>query len=491
MLFHTVFTFLRTQWFIIFLGSEINGAFSSISQILSYAALVEGGLGTACIISYFEPLAARDQERTAQVFFESKRFFRKVGSIYSALVLVTAVVYSLLVESEIGKIQLLFLTLGIGSVSCIDYFWLQKYQCLFIADQKNRISQLIILSGECIDIAILAVLLFLFDFKNIIMVQVISIFCMLIRLILSRGYFEKKYHYRQSLVTNTSSEGVIKQKKAVFIHVLAQQISFSTDLVLLTIFRTLSEVSIYAVYNMIFNFLSVLVGTISNGVSSSFANLYFEDKKQFAAKFATYELISMMTNCILVISVIAVLPGFIGLYTAGSDILYWSYIVAVLFSLISVLNNIRSPYATIIKAAGKYEETKFIFLGEAAINFAISIILVPKYGIAGVLAGTLFSAIIRNVFVIGYVYKRVLAAPLSGFFRLLIPNFCIVIVVLFPAVKKIMFTNYFGFLLWGCISVFVAFVLITLINLLFNHARTKDMYIWLKQSVRRYIAKNG
>ncbi len=97
------------------------------------------------------------------------------------------------------------------------------------------------------------------------------------------------------------------------------------------------------------------------------------------------------------------LGSFIRIYTSDvTDVRYLRPELVVLFPLLGLLQNIRIPGLTMICAAGHYEETRWRAVTEAVINLTVSIALVNRLGIVGVLLGTLASYGYRTFDVLFY-----------------------------------------------------------------------------------------
>ena len=71
-------------------GSEAYGATTSISQFLAYITLLEAGIGGVARAALYKPLADCDMRQISAVVCEIKRFFRVIGYIFAAYVIVLA-----------------------------------------------------------------------------------------------------------------------------------------------------------------------------------------------------------------------------------------------------------------------------------------------------------------------------------------------------------------------------------------------------------------
>ena len=74
----------------------------------------------------------------------------------------------------------------------------------------------------------------------------------------------------------------------------------------------------------------------------------------------------------------------------------------------SLLQCMRTPYANLITAAGRFRETQMGAYGEAVINITTSVILVIKLGLVGVAIGTVIATLFRQVFYVMYLSKHII-----------------------------------------------------------------------------------
>ena len=98
---------------------------------------------------------------------------------------------------------------------------------------------------------------------------------------------------------------------------------------------------------------------------------------------------------------------FVSIYTMNvSDANYIRPVSALLFTTIILLQNIRIPGLTIICAAGHFKETKRQAILEAVINVGVSLTLVWKFGMNGVLFGTVCSYGYRSFEIVFYTSRH-------------------------------------------------------------------------------------
>ena len=132
--------------------------------------------------------------------------------------------------------------------------------------------------------------------------------------------------------------------------------------------------------------------------------------------FSSFELLIHLGVTILyTIAGIMIIP-FVKIYTKG--VTDAEYIVP-LFSVLIVVANasycMRMPYYIMVQAAGHFKETQTSSIIEAAMNVAISILMVFRFGLVGVAVGTFAAMTYRTIYLAWYLKKNILNRPFRHF----------------------------------------------------------------------------
>lgn len=85
--------FIIPRYMLIYYGSEVNGAISSITQMLSFISLLEMGIGPVIQSNLYKPLANNDTLEISKIVKSSERFFRRIAYIFIGYVIVLMLVY--------------------------------------------------------------------------------------------------------------------------------------------------------------------------------------------------------------------------------------------------------------------------------------------------------------------------------------------------------------------------------------------------------------
>ena len=121
-------------------GSEINGFLSTITQIFTYFALLEAGIGNSAVNALYTPLAQRDQNLSNKVLRQARNYYRKSTIPYSVLVALLAIIYPLTVTSTIPRRTMLLIIILQGLSHVIPWFFCSYYEMLLTADGKQYVS---------------------------------------------------------------------------------------------------------------------------------------------------------------------------------------------------------------------------------------------------------------------------------------------------------------------------------------------------------------
>ena len=240
----------------------------------------------------------------------------------------------------------------------------------------------------------------------------------------------------------------------------------STDTIVLTIFATLKDVSIYNVYYLVLNGLKNLVLSFSNGYTSYFGSMLAQKEYNLLRRrFNDYEtiyhaIITYIYGCTTVL----IMP-FVKVYTHGvTDVNYIVPAFAYLICFANMAYCFRSPYNSLVLAAGHYKQTEKSAWIEMALNIVISVVTVIRYGLVGVAIGTLVAMVYRTVYLAWYTGKNFLSRNMKIFTaHISVDVACVA--TLFPSTKHFFdntISNYFEWILLG-IKVAVIYAVICIV----------------------------
>ena len=287
-------------------------------------------------------------------------------------------------------LYLLFFLAGLPYA--IEYIWYKKYHILLLADQKQYIINLVFNTSTIIYDIVLVIALT----KNITLVQyiLISYPFIFIKGFLLQLICNKKYSYIRK--TKEIDKEAIKLSKDVFIHNIGSSINNSSDQIVLSIFKGLTYVSIYSSYIYIVNYLNSITGAFLRSTTHSFGNLFSQNEKVDLRSYNVYlEYLSFASFLSVIISstfFVSIIP-FIN-YWIKNPIYVLNLFSIIAFTLLIYTKIIAIPINIAISSLGLFKETKYYSFIATIVNIVLSIILIQKYQLGGLIIATVISILI-------------------------------------------------------------------------------------------------
>lgn len=457
-------------------GSEVYGATVSIGQLLSYIALLEGGVGGVARAALYQPLAMNDNETLSAVMAEVKRFFRIVTCIFGLYTLVIACFFNSIASSQVFDWLSTFLLVVSISLSTFGQYAIGISNSILLqAAQESYITNIVNIAGMVINTAMIIILVSLKS--NIITVKLVSSVVYTIKPIFLWIYVRRRYHLRKprksKTVYLTQKWSGIGQHIAFFLH-------SNTDVVILTCFADLKSVAVYSVYNMVVVNIQNLSIAFISGMEALFGDMLArKELTELNRTFGIYEtIISIVAVILFSITTVMIVP-FVRIYTAGvTDVNYEIPLFAVILILSALLYCLRMPYHSVIIAAGHFKQTQLAAYGEAIMNVGLSILLVHRFGLVGVAIGTLTATAFRMIYYVAYLSQKILKRRVLLFLGRNVLNAGIYVLTVCTGSKitaTFEMSNYGKWILESVLTAFISIVIAVAGNMLLNRKNCKAL----------------
>ena len=400
-------------------GSEANGLVASVSQILGYTVLLEGGIGGILKVALYKTLANGDDAGISGIFYQIRRIFGKISVVFIGFAVLLSISMKFLVDTQYSWLYVFSMVLILSTHTFFSYYMGLPYRLLMTADQKLYVIQFTQI--VTIVLNLLLCLLVMHLGGGIHMVKLTSVSVFLLNPLVQWLYVKR--HYRLSADSASNAAAPI-QKRDGAIHHLSYFIHRNTDVVILSLFGNLYAVSVYAVYHTVINVLEQMLGSISSGLSGLVGRLIA--RKEIAELnriIDRYEACNnALATAVATVCAILILP-FVAIYTGGvTDVQYHQPVFAMLLIAGSYAYSIRHPFGCVVSAAGHYKETNAGAIGEVAINLGLSLALVKPLGLVGVALGTFAAMSFRTIHTVWYLSKHILHRPVWSFLLKLVCN---------------------------------------------------------------------
>lgn len=448
-------------------GSEVNGAITSINTFLGYIMLLEGGIGGVARASLYKPLAENDEIRISEIMTEMKVFFRRVGYVFTIYVLLIACLFKSISHTTVLDWSTSFLLVLIISGSTFAQYFIGISNVILItASQRQYINNLINLVGTILNAIVIVALTSLGC--SIIIVKLVSSIVFVMKPVALWIYVKRNY----TIYPRRNHTNVLKDKWTGLGQHIAYFLHSHTDVVVLTVFGNLKEVSVYGVYYMVTNSIQSITTSFSSGMEAVFGDMYAKKEYDTLHKtFSIYDTLVSMISIILFGTTAVLIVPFVQLYT--SEITDANYIQP-LFGLMLVcacwLHCLRAPYHNMIIAAGHFKQTNGASYGEAIINILSSIILVIYFGLIGVAIGTVAATLYRFIFYAVYLSKNIMGRSIRLWIKREIINIITIAVIYYTGniVRNwFVLDNFYEWIKAGAVVASLSAAITLLVNIMF------------------------
>lgn len=453
--------FILPRLFLQHYGSEVNGLVNSISQFLSVIAFLELGVGAVVQSSLYKPLAEKDNQQISKVMVSANKFFQRLACILLVYVISLMIIYPFIANQNFGFIYTATLIAAISISSFAQYYFGIVNSLLLNADQRGYIQY----NAQTVTIilnTIVCAIMISMD-GTIQIVKLVTSLIYLARPIILQIYVNN--HYTINWKIKYTQEPIKQKWNGVAQHV-ASVVLDGTDTIVLTVFSTLSNVSIYSVYFLVVKGVKTLFLSVTNGIQALIGELWAKQElDQLKSFFGWIEwLIHTGTTYVFSCTVALIVP-FIQVYTLGiRDANYIQPTFAILLTLANAMHCLRLPYNIMVLAAGHYKQTQRNYIVAAILNIAVSVLTVKIWGLIGVTIGTLVAMTYQTIWLAIYDSRHFIYWPLKKVIRQflvdIISSFLIISFGSHIVLKDITYFNWFFMAIKvAIVALFVAFCL--------------------------------
>ncbi len=441
-------------------GSEINGLTNSIMQFLQVIVLMEGGVGAVVRAAFYEPIANRDTEKISEIYVAANAFFRRLVLVVFFYMIILIIVYPKFANERFDYLYIASLIVAMGAGYFVQYYFGIVNNIFVNAAQKGYIINNL-LSVCCILNTISGVIL-VYMGTSVQMLKLISSLIFLIKPVFLYFYVYLNYDIDR---TARLRKEAIKQKWDGVAQHLSVFVFGSTDIIILTLFSTLENVSIYSVYFLVINGMKQLVNSVLLGFQSLLGDLWAKrEKEKLNFVFSHFVWLTHIL-CIFFFGCTSVLIlSFVRVYTMG---IYDAEYIQPLFSIVLTISygieSLRIPYSYMIFAAGRFKETKSVFIISTVINIVVSMLFVNWIGLTGVAVGTGAALIYQSIRMVVYTDKNLIKGSAKFLIKIIFVD--IVTILLFMLNPLFIKTQVDSYVSWGVYALQISMFLIAVIGI--------------------------
>lgn len=438
--------FIDRKLFLSVLGVNYLGFHGLFGNIITMLSLAELGVGTAIIYNLYKPLEDENKEEVAALMQLYKKVYYVIGAAIGVIGIILMFFLPTLIKEPMQNmtyVRGIYLVFLAGTV--LTYLTGYKRAVLY-ADQKNYILLLGDMAGNTI--GVIAKIITLLTLKNYMAYVVVHAGFKVLPNIWASYQVNKLYPYINKLRVELPVEKLknIKENiKDLFIHKISHFVVTSTDSLIISSFIGISIVGYLANYNMI---IGALMGFVAQGVEAlqaSMGNLIVSRSKEKVEEvYDRLTFASFWIGSFCAVALVCLVQPFIKLWLGPEYFLENSVVLIIIVNFFLWI--LTRPLWQMMTVAGLFKEDKINALVEIVVNLVVSLVLVHKLGLVGVLLGTMISYIVAWIMKSRLLYRRFFKKSYRYYYgKIIIYGLITVVEVLitYGICKKISVGNYY------------------------------------------------
>ena len=389
----TIIGFVLSKIFIINLGIEKNGLNSLFVNVMSILSISELGIAGAINYNLYKPILNEDYKKVSVIMAFYKKCYRLIGS----LILVMSIVMAFFINNFIkgstlsnNYITIAFLIFSLNTITTYFFAYarnlLYGFQQVFIASTVDFCSKLVK--------TILQIFLII-RYQNYYLYLIVNVIFdflanIIIYLLCQRKFPQIDFNVKQR--DKNLEKQVFNDVKSLSVIQITHAIINFTDSIIISKFVGIIQTGLFANYKLIVSQLNNLINTVFNGLGASIGNLLAENnKKRVKINLVNLQYFCFFLGTICFSGILIFTQPFITLWVGGEYLLPFNIVVLIAMNLYITVQ--RQVITYFLRTGGYHNQMIIPAVIEAILNFIISMALVFKYTITGVLIGTVCSAI--------------------------------------------------------------------------------------------------
>lgn len=447
----------KFKLFLQILGSETLGLYQLFTQIMTYVALVDGGLSSAVLYSLYKPNAEGDNKKFKALLAGAFKRFSLIGAVVFGIACVVSLFVPLLIKDTPFDNLYIILTFLLFSTSNVIGYFFVPYDCLLEVKEKKHIYNIIIQGGQIVLSATEIIMLLnnvRFEFI-LIMHSVVKLMASLVEM-----YVCKRLYPDVKLTQKEKDYEFKKKIGALIFHKINGLVGSNVDSIIISSLLGLKYVAIYSTYNYIINMMKNILGKLSTSMTAIIGNYMVKSKTKVYEIYQEFNSMLFYIAIVICTSLTLAINGFIDIFYEGE--IETSGMIAVSFVAIMFTFIVKMSTTLFVSAGGLYKETRHCAITDTIVNLVLSLTLVHFVGISGVLIATAVAVFIAEyILKTRVVHKYIFEISSKGYFIKNIKFFIIYILDLLLGYIVISNITINNILVW-----FVVFVIFTIINAL-------------------------
>ncbi len=258
------------RWIILTYGSTINGLTQTINQVINYLNLLRAGAIGASVYTLYKPVAENDYETINKVLFSTKKYFIRIGTIFTLAVIILSPILAYLKSGEgLSFFDVVISVAILGVNASFSFFFYSWYDTLFQSYQEQYLFTIAQLAERIVYYSLLCIILFCK--LPFICMYVALVFGGVCRIIVLNVFYRRTHAMHINKRANSGTI-TVQNKGSLFVNQIAIQMVDGAPVLIFSFAFGLKYASVFSVYYMIYGILKTIISIAYTSCNTSFAN---------------------------------------------------------------------------------------------------------------------------------------------------------------------------------------------------------------------------
>lgn len=392
-------------------GNEVNGLNALYISIIGMLSVAELGAGSAIAFCMYKPIVDGENETVSALYHLFKKLYRLIGLfIFCVGLAITPFLHFF--ASDYAEIDVNLYVTFVLLLTSVAATYLYSANTSLINAYKNNYITTAISQGGLVLLYVVQILV-LYVTKSFVCYLICRLVIVMIQMMVTHIVTKKKYG---DIVKTTAKldagtmKMVTKSIKAMFVHKIGYVLVNTVDSVVISSFVGVISLGEYSNYTTILTAMTGVINLVFSSITSVIGHLCVEGKATAHQYCESFQLLNFSIGTVFFLGYYAVIDSLIA--TLFSPDLVVTNSISLVITLNGFVQFMRRNTLTFRDATGSFYDDRWKPLVEGGVNIVLSILLVKRIGITGVIVATIITNMVICHIVEPYVlYKNAFDRP--------------------------------------------------------------------------------
>lgn len=442
-----------------FCGNEVNGLNALYLSIVGFLSVAELGVGSAITFCMYKPIVAGDHNKVSALYHLFRRLYLLIGGvIFLSGLAVTPFIHVFAKDYAALDVNM-YLTFVLMLLSVVLTYLFASKTALMNAYKNNYITTTIQSSGLILQYVLqIAVVYVTHSFVWYLVCRIVAV---LVQWALTELAARKRYLpilvNKQSLDQETKRD-VTVSIKAMFMHQIGNVLVNTVDSVVISFFVGVIALGKYSNYITILSAMNGVIVLVFTSLTSVVGHLYAETDRETSKRHCDrFHDLNFVIGTVFFLGYYGVIDNLIAILFFETLVVEKS--VSFVITLNGFVQFMRQSVLVFRNASGTFYYDRWKPLFEGITNLVLSVVLVRKMGVTGVIAATILTNLLICHVAEPYVlYRYAFSASPKAYYKKnygMILLFTVSLCILHGMLRQ-MDDQWIELLVNGCLSVGVS-----------------------------------